>query len=52
MNNVETNGHYKVVILGAGFGGLGMAAQLKQAGIDDFVVLEKRPALGGGWRDV
>ena len=51
MNNVETNGHYKVVILGAGFGGLGMAAQLKQAGIDDFVVLEKRPALGGVWRD-
>ncbi|NMV39322.1 flavin-containing monooxygenase [Ralstonia insidiosa] len=51
MSHVETNGHYKVVILGAGFGGLGMAAQLKQAGIDDFVVLEKRPALGGVWRD-
>ncbi|MGN5478032.1 hypothetical protein ACTMU2_16820 [Cupriavidus basilensis] len=43
-----------IVILGAGFGGLRVhgGTQLgKQAGIDDFVVLEKRPALGGVWRD-
>lgn len=32
---------YKVAILGAGFGGLGMAAQLKDAGEDSFVILEK-----------
>lgn len=40
---------YDVVILGAGFGGLGMAAQLKQAGIDNFTVFDKSPALGGVW---
>lgn len=51
MSNMNKIEHYGIVILGAGFGGLGMAAQLKQAGIDDFVVLEKRPALGGVWRD-
>ena len=32
---------YRVVIIGAGFGGLGMAIALKQAGIDDFIVLER-----------
>ena len=28
-----------------------MAARMKIAGIDDFVVLEKRPDLGGVWLD-
>lgn len=51
MNNVERIEHHEVVILGAGFGGLGMAARMKIAGIDDFVVLEKRPDLGGVWLD-
>jgi cation diffusion facilitator CzcD-associated flavoprotein CzcO len=40
-----------VVIIGAGFGGIGMAIRLKQAGIHDFVVLEKTADLGGTWRD-
>ncbi|WP_174932336.1 flavin-containing monooxygenase [Burkholderia lata] len=51
MNNVERIEHHEIVILGAGFGGLGMAARMKIAGIDDFVVLEKRPDLGGVWLD-
>jgi cation diffusion facilitator CzcD-associated flavoprotein CzcO len=42
---------HRVVIIGAGFGGLGMGAALKRAGIDDFVVLEKAADLGGTWRD-
>jgi cation diffusion facilitator CzcD-associated flavoprotein CzcO len=42
---------YRVVIIGAGFGGLGMAIALKQAGIDDFVVLDRAEDLGGTWRD-
>jgi cation diffusion facilitator CzcD-associated flavoprotein CzcO len=42
---------YRVVIIGAGFGGLGMAIALKQAGIDDFVVLDQAEDLGGTWRD-
>src|ERR671930_472180 len=40
-----------VVIVGTGFSGLGMAIKLKEAGIDDFVVLEKDADLGGTWRD-
>lgn len=39
-----------VAILGAGFGGLCMAMQLKQAGIP-FVVLEKADRIGGTWRE-
>jgi cation diffusion facilitator CzcD-associated flavoprotein CzcO len=42
---------YRVVVAGAGFGGLGMAAALRQAGIDDFLVLDRGDDLGGTWRD-
>lgn len=40
-----------VAIVGTGFAGLGMAIRLKQAGIDDFVVLERSGDVGGTWRD-
>mgnify|MGYP005817789699 CR=1 FL=1 len=40
-----------VAIIGAGHSGLCMAIRLKQAGIDDFVILEKAGTLGGTWRD-
>lgn len=40
-----------VAILGSGFSGLAMAIELKRAGIDDFVVLERAATLGGTWRD-
>ncbi|MBV8443294.1 MAG: NAD(P)/FAD-dependent oxidoreductase [Hyphomicrobiales bacterium] len=39
------------VIVGAGFGGIGMAIKLRQAGIFDFVMLEKSGEIGGTWRD-
>jgi cation diffusion facilitator CzcD-associated flavoprotein CzcO len=39
----------KIVIIGSGFAGLGMAIQLKKAGFHDFVVLEKSGDLGGTW---
>ncbi len=42
---------YRVVIIGAGFAGIGMAVTLKQAGLDDFVVLDRAGDLGGTWRD-
>ena len=45
MNN------YRIAIVGSGFSGLGMAVRLKQAGIDDFVILERAGDLGGTWRD-
>jgi cation diffusion facilitator CzcD-associated flavoprotein CzcO len=40
-----------IVIVGAGFGGIGMAIALKKAGYHDFVILEKNDALGGTWHD-
>src|SRR5438045_1105551 len=40
-----------VAIVGAGFSGIAMAAQLKRAGRDDFVVLERGHDVGGTWRD-
>src|SRR5215472_14417774 len=42
---------YRVVIIGAGFGGIGMALALKQAGIEDFLVVDRAGDLGGTWRD-
>ena len=41
----------RVVIIGAGFGGIGMAIRLKRAGINDFVMLDQAEDLGGIWRD-
>jgi cation diffusion facilitator CzcD-associated flavoprotein CzcO len=38
-----------VAIVGAGFGGLGMAIRLRQAGRDDFVVFERAGDVGGTW---
>ncbi len=43
--------HHQVVIVGAGFSGIGMAIRLRQMGIDDFVVLDRGNDLGGTWRD-
>ena len=40
-----------VVIVGAGFGGIGLAIRLKRAGVGDVTVLEKAERLGGTWRD-
>src|SRR5215469_5795949 len=40
-----------IVIVGAGFGGIGMGIALKKAGYHDFVILDKAPDLGGTWRD-
>jgi cation diffusion facilitator CzcD-associated flavoprotein CzcO len=41
--------HHRVAIVGAGFAGLGAAIRLKQAGIEDFVVLERDSEVGGTW---
>ncbi len=40
---------HQAVIVGAGFGGMGAAIQLKRLGIDDFVILEREDDLGGTW---
>ena len=51
----ETNSNpksfYKVIIVGGGFAGLGAAIKLKEAGIEDFILLEKASEMGGVWRE-
>ena len=45
--------HHHVVVIGAGFGGLGMGVALRRAGYDtsdDFVILEADDGVGGTWR--
>ncbi len=40
-----------VAIVGAGFGGLGMAARLRREGTRSFVVIDGGDGIGGTWRD-
>ncbi|WP_043769482.1 flavin-containing monooxygenase [Algiphilus aromaticivorans] len=39
-----------VLVIGTGFAGLGMAIKLKEAGMRDFVVLERDTGVAGTWR--
>ena len=38
-----------IAVVGAGFGGVGAVAMLKQAGYDDVTVFERGPRVGGVW---
>ena len=40
-----------LAIIGSGFSGLALAVELKRAGRDDFVILERANEVGGTWRD-
>ena len=40
---------YRVVIIGSGFGGQCAAIRLKEQGIEDFRILERRDFMGGTW---
>ncbi|HTM83715.1 MAG TPA: NAD(P)-binding domain-containing protein, partial [Mycobacterium sp.] len=42
---------HTVVIIGAGPGGIAAGIRLLDAGIEDFVILERGDAPGGSWRD-
>ena len=52
---IPTNGRPmrspSVAIIGAGFGGIGLAITLKKRGIDSLTILEKGDRVGGVWRD-
>lgn len=41
----------KIIIIGSGFGGLGMGIQLARKGENSFVILERADDVGGTWRD-
>ena len=40
----------RVVIIGAGFGGLAAAVALRRRGIDDLMIIERADGVGGTWR--
>ncbi len=40
---------YEVIIIGSGFGGIATAIKLQEAGIHDYVILERAPEPGGTW---
>lgn len=40
-----------VLIVGAGFAGIGLAIQLRRCGFTDFILAEQAADLGGVWRD-
>jgi cation diffusion facilitator CzcD-associated flavoprotein CzcO len=41
----------EVIVVGAGFAGIGAGVRLLQAGESDFLILERAGELGGTWRD-
>jgi len=41
----------RIAIIGAGFGGLAAAIELKKAGYDDVVIFERGDDVGGVWRE-
>jgi cation diffusion facilitator CzcD-associated flavoprotein CzcO len=50
MSHPESERHF-VIVVGGGFSGVCMGIRLRQAGIADFVILERAGDLGGTWRD-
>ncbi|HSV37817.1 MAG TPA: NAD(P)/FAD-dependent oxidoreductase, partial [Nocardioidaceae bacterium] len=48
---VEMPSHVRIFVVGAGFGGLGLAIKLRERGETDFLVVDKGHDVGGTWRD-
>ncbi len=50
---VRTNGlvkpDYEAIVVGAGFGGMGAAIELKKLGFDSIKIIERSDGLGGTW---
>lgn len=42
---------HDVLVLGAGFSGIGVGVHLNRLGLEDYVILERGPTVGGTWRD-
>jgi cation diffusion facilitator CzcD-associated flavoprotein CzcO len=45
----SAGGHHRVVVIGAGFAGLGLALRLRVEGLSDVVLLERENEVGGTW---
>ncbi|MGL4319133.1 MAG: flavin-containing monooxygenase [Pseudomonas sp.] len=50
-NKTPEQAPLRVLIIGSGFAGLGLAMRLCQQGVEDFLILEKGSEPGGTWRD-
>ncbi|PXX66738.1 cation diffusion facilitator CzcD-associated flavoprotein CzcO [Nocardia tenerifensis] len=48
---MTASGRLSVLIIGAGFGGIGMAIELRRNGIHEVIILERAADLGGVWRE-
>ena len=49
--DIEKSQHRDVVVVGAGFAGIGAGIRLKRSGIRSFLILERADEVGGTWRD-
>jgi cation diffusion facilitator CzcD-associated flavoprotein CzcO len=49
MRAMDTAVDHEIVVIGAGFSGIGAAIKLDQAGFSDFVVLDEADGVGGTW---
>jgi cation diffusion facilitator CzcD-associated flavoprotein CzcO len=50
MNAPADSRVHSVIVVGAGFSGIGAGIKLLEAGIDDFVILDAADRVGGVWR--
>jgi cation diffusion facilitator CzcD-associated flavoprotein CzcO len=41
----------RVIVIGAGLGGIAAGVKMKRAGIENFVIYERSSSVGGTWRD-
>ena len=48
---MNANAPLEVLIIGAGFGGIGLGVRLRQTGCNSFLILERGDDVGGVWRD-
>ncbi len=51
LGGVTMRRDLSAVVIGAGFGGLAAAVELRRRGVQDVTVLEKEDRVGGVWRD-
>lgn len=49
--NQLVKAEFETAIIGAGLSGLGAAIRLKESGIQNFIIFESAPSVGGTWRD-
>lgn len=49
MSSDSFQANYDVIIIGAGFGGIGAGIQVKRLGYENMVILEREAGLGGTW---